>query len=333
MKKRGIGYGSGWQGLNYHFGHPDISTVNLELTEDLRLKMGVAAADLGQGIPETNRIILSNAFGGFPIDHIDMIDPDTAVTPDGGATGASRQTAMTGNATLLAAKQLIQRLKGVASELLDSPPNRVTLQNQQFSNQDGESVSLREVAEECRRIGLPLQAEATFRGPPTTEVDDKGQGFPINQFSYATYVAEVEVDTDTGVVRVLRVDAYVDAGKIVRRIGAEMQVEGGIAMGLGHTLTEEFKQSEGKPTTNTFTTYLIPTVFDVPFEITTDFLEEEPIPFGELGGKGLAELVLVPIAPAVTNAIFNATGASITELPATPERVLLALQEVKAISD
>lgn len=328
MKKHGVGFASAWQGLNFHFGHPDISTVRLELTDQLRYRVGVAAADLGEGIPETLAVILSQELGGVPANQIEFIDPDTGVTPDGGATGASRQTALTGNATLRAGKQLALVLKKAASEILDSPPDEVTIREGIFYGREGVTASLAEVEKECRRIGLSLSMLGTFQAPLTEPLDDKGQGFGVNQFSYATYIAEVDVDTDTGEVNVLRISAFVDAGKIVRRIGAEMQVEGGIAMGLGHTLTEEFKQRQGWPETDGFTTYLIPTIQDVPLEITSDFVDEWA-PMGELGAKGLAELVLVPVAPAITNAIYDAVGVRITELPATPERVLMALKSLE----
>ena len=328
MKKHGVGFASAWQGLNFHFGHPDISTVRLELTDQLRYRVGVAAADLGEGIPETLAVILSQELGGVPANQIEFIDPDTGVTPDGGATGASRQTALTGNATLRAGKQLALVLKKAASEILDSPPDEVTIREGIFYGREGVTASLAEVEKECRRIGLSLSMLGTFQAPLTEPLDDKGQGFGVNQFSYATYIAEVDVDTDTGEVNVLRISAFVDAGKIVRRIGAEMQVEGGIAMGLGHTLTEEFKQRQGWPETDGFTTYLIPTIQDVPLEITSDFVDEWA-PMGELGAKGLAELVLVPVAPAITNAIYDAVGVRITELPATPERVLMAFKSLE----
>lgn len=325
MKKRGIGFGSAWQGVNYHFGHPDTSTVRIELSDDGLFLVGVAAADLGQGIPETNTIIVSRALGDMPFDLIVMVDPDTAATPDGGATGASRQTAITGNAALEAARNMARLLKTVAAELLDSPPEEVDLRGEVLAGREGRLVSLADVIAEARRTGQSLVVTGTFRGLPTESLDEYGQGFGVNQFSYATYVAEVEVDTETGEVEVLRLAAFVDAGQIVRRIGAEMQVEGGAAMGLGHTLTEEFKQREGWPETDSLTTYLIPTAYDVPLEITSDFVDE-PVPFGDLGVKGMAELVLVPIAPAVISAIHDAVGVVVTELPATPERVLDALQ-------
>ena len=328
MKKRGVGYASAWQGFNYHFGHPDISTVRLELTEQLRYRIGVAAADLGEGIPETLAVILSQELGGVPASQIEFLDPDTGVTPDGGATGASRQTALTGNATLNATKQLAKILKMAVSEILETQPDLVTIKDGSFYTPEGASIRLADVVEECKHIGLSLSVLGTFQAPPTEPSDENGQGFGVNQFSYATYEAEVEVDTDTGEVTVIHISAFVDAGKIVRRVGAEMQVEGGAAMGLGHTLTEEFKQRQGWPETDGFSTYLIPTIRDVPMDIVSDFVDESA-PLGDLGAKGLAELVVVPIAPAITNAIFDAVGIRITQLPATPERVLLALKELE----
>jgi CO/xanthine dehydrogenase Mo-binding subunit len=174
--------------------------------------------------------------------------------------------------------------------------------------------------------GLTLEVRATYRGALTEPLDQEtGQGFGVSQFSYATYIAEVEVDTDTGEVSVLRVDTFIDAGRVVRPKGAEMQVEGGVVMGLGHTLTEEFVQKEGLPQTEGLATYLIPTIADVPFDINCTFVDERA-PIGELGAKGLAELTLVPIAPAIINAIYDAVGVRITRLPASPERVLLAIE-------
>ncbi len=327
MKKRGIGFASAWQGANYHFGHPDISTVQLELTDDLKYRVGVAAADLGEGIPETLQVIISQALGGVPPDQITMLDPDTAVTPDGGSTGASRHTTMTGNATLTACRQLEHTLKTVASELIETSLEQIMLKEGRFYGPNGASIGLAEVASECRRIGLSLSTTGRYEAPPTGPLDEQGQGFGVNQFSYATYIAEVEVDTDTGQVQVLRFSTFIDAGHIVRLDGAEMQVEGGVAMGLGHTLTEEFKQREGWPLTDGLSTYLIPTTSDVPLDIKSEFIEGHA-PMGELGSKGLAELVLVPVAPAITNAIYDAIGVRITQLPASPERVLMGLFEL-----
>lgn len=328
MKKRGTGFASAWQGSNTHFGHHDTSTVHLELTRELRYRVGVAAADLGQGLTETLRAIVSQAMGGVPLQQIDIVDPDTGATPDGGATGASRQTAMTGNATFKACQQLAEALKLAASELIATPTSEVVLHEGRLYGRDGASVALQRVVEECRRMGLRLSATACFQGPATEPLDDQGQGFGVNEFGYATYMAEVEVDTDTGEVQVLRVATFIDAGRIVRQEGAEMQVEGGVAMALGHSLTEDLKLRDGWPLTGSLSTYLIPTTKDVPLEITSHFVDGHS-PLGELGAKGMAELVLVPVAPAITNAIYDAVGVRITRLPATPERVLQGLLELQ----
>lgn len=325
MKKKGIGFGSAWQGVNYHFGHPDISSVQIELDKDLKFRVKVAAADLGQGIPETVKVIVSRALGEIPLDQIIMIDPDTAATPDGGATGASRQTYMTGNAALIASRNMLELLNTLSCELVDTPVSEVVFLSNIFYGRNGKTATLSNVVQEANSLGLSLQVNGTFQGPPTEQLDEMGQGFGVNQFSYATYTAEVEVDLDTGQVEVIKISTHIDAGKIIRLIGAEMQVEGGVAMALGHTLTEEFKQKDGWPITDSLTNYLIPTVFDVPLNITSSFVESSD-ESSELRVKGMAELAMVAVAPAIINAIYDAVGVWVTELPATPERVLMSIK-------
>jgi CO/xanthine dehydrogenase Mo-binding subunit len=319
-----MGVASAWQGVNYHFGYPDISSVHLEITEDGRCRISTSVADMGQGIPETLAKIVSSELGNFPLESIDFVDPDTRITPDGGATGASRLTAMAGNATGQASQQLAFLMKVVAAEMLDIAPDRVILTEGEFQGTAENTVKFSEVINECRQMGINLETRATYTGPPTEDLDEMGQGYGVNDFSYATYTVEVEVDTDTGEVQVLDVLAFVDAGKIIRLQGAEMQIEGGIAMGLGHTLTEELILREGRLETKDLTTYLIPTIRDVPQKMDARFINK-PTPTTELGAKGLAELALVPVAPAIVNAIHDAIGVWIEQLPATPERVLEAL--------
>jgi CO/xanthine dehydrogenase Mo-binding subunit len=328
MKKRGIGFASAWQGLNYHFGAADQSTVQVEITEDLRLRIKVAAADIGQGSTETVCLIVSEVFGGFPLDQIDFVDPDTAVTPDGGATGASRFTEVLGSAALKAARLLTDTLGIVASEMLDSPLEEVVIHGHTFHGRGEKSISLLEVVEACKHMGLALSKTASHEPPPTEALDEKGQGYGVNQYAYATYIAEVEVDTDTGEVEVIRISTFIDAGNIIHPKGAEMQVDGGIVMGLGHALTEEFVQEKGRVETDDLATYLIPSVYDIPSEITYSFVGK-PVPSNELGAKGMAELTMVPVIPAIINAIHDAVGIRVTELPATPESILLSMQAIE----
>jgi CO/xanthine dehydrogenase Mo-binding subunit len=328
MKKLGIGIASAWQGSNYHYGAVDQATLSLELTDGPRLRVGVAAADLGQGSNETICQIVSNAFYGFPIQQIDFLDPDTTITPDGGPTGASRFTEVTGSAALKASQQLLSKIQLIAAEMLDTPPGDIRIEADLAHGQGDSQTTLAEVVKFAEMMGMSLRVTASHQPPPTEALDEKGQGYGVNQFSYATYVAEVEVDTDTGEVRVLKVSTFLDAGKIIRLDGAEMQVDGGLVMGLGHALTEDIIQTEGKVETDGFATYLIPSVYDVPAEISYDFVDE-PVSSNELGAKGMAELTMVPIIPAIINAIYNAVGIRITQLPATPERILLALNDLE----
>jgi CO/xanthine dehydrogenase Mo-binding subunit len=144
---------------------------------------------------------------------------------------------------------------------------------------------------------------------------------------YATQVADVEVDTETGKVTVLRLVAVHDAGKLINPDGAAAQIEGGVAQGLGATLHEEMLVSDGVVTNPTFAEYKIPSTMDIP-EIVPIFVESFPHEEGPYGAKGLGEPVLAPTSPAVANAIYNATGARVTSLPITPEKVLRALKEV-----
>jgi len=168
--------------------------------------------------------------------------------------------------------------------------------------------------------GYALAAEETY-DPPTTPLDENGHGAPYAVYGYGAQIAEVAVDTELGTVRVTRMTAAHDLGRVINPLLAEGQVQGGIAQGLGLALMEEFIPGR----TENLHDYLIPTTGDMP-EIETIFVEI-PDPEGPLGAKGLGEHVLIPTAPAILNAIRHATGAVITKLPALPHRVRAAIRE------
>jgi xanthine dehydrogenase molybdenum-binding subunit len=167
--------------------------------------------------------------------------------------------------------------------------------------------------------------------PPSTAPDEKHMGDVSACYAFGTHVAEVEIDLDTGVVRVLRIIAAHDVGKVINRLGIEGQVEGGIAQGIGYCLTEELKVQAGRILNPTFTDYKLPTATELP-EMDITFIETHD-PAGPYGAKGIAEAPLIPVAPAIANALFNATGVRFTELPLTPERVLMKLKAAQGIAD
>jgi nicotinate dehydrogenase medium molybdopterin subunit len=328
MIKRGIGISCALQGSNTHFEHLDESHVLIEVCQDNTFLIKTAASDVGQGLEATLLTIASDAFGGLPVDRIRWSWPSTNA-PNGGVTGASRQTTMTGNALFNACAELKRQISTVASEMMDLPPEAIEFSGEVLRDGTGKEIPLSDVLIQARKEGRQLTAHGEFHAPLTTKLDQYGHGNPISQFGYATYVAEVEVDTDTGEVKVLQVSAYTDAGRIINLIGAEAQIEGGTVMGLGYAITEDYINKNGKPVNVGFTNYLIPTVQDVPANGIKVHFVNDPVSMGELGVKGLAELPTTAFAPAITNAIFNATGARVTQLPATPERVYFAIQEIQ----
>lgn len=321
MKKRGIGFACSAQGVNYHFGHEDVSTVELQVQVDNTLLVRTAASDIGQGLEAALIKITSVSLNGFPTNRIFWEGSNTG-SPDAGGTGASRQSTLTGNALVQACENLKTLLRSVASEHLDSHPDDIEFKGEQVLA-NGKLIALSHLFEEARAMGLSLTVAGSFRAPETTALSEDGKGFPINQFGYAAHIVDLEIDTITGEVSVLKVDAFHDAGRILSPIGAAGQVEGATVMGMGFALFEDYMLAEGKPVNVGFTNYLIPSLADTP-DINVHFLSY-PSPLGKLGVKGLAEAPTTTIAPAITNAIFNATGARIKHLPATPIRVLAAL--------
>jgi CO/xanthine dehydrogenase Mo-binding subunit len=325
MKKRGTGFACSAQGANYHFGHEDKATVELRVLADDSLLIRTAASDLGQGLEAVLVNIASLALDGYPAARIRWEGSNTTA-PEAGGTGASRQSTVTGNALYQACENLKELLRPVAAELLNSPPAEIRFEGETVSGA-GASIPLREAFEAAREMGMALAVQGSYTAPRTTALSPDGKGFPINQFGYGAHIAEVEVDTVTGEVTVLRVQAFHDAGTVLNPIGAAAQVEGAAVMGMGFALFEDYLLSEGKPVNVGFTNYIIPSASDTP-QVDVHFLNYQAA-FGKLGVKGLAEAPTTTIAPAIINAIYDAAGVRITHLPATPERVLDALDEME----
>ncbi len=324
VERSGIGFASALQGVNYHFGYEDASEVEVRVGDDGIFEIYAATSDIGQGLEAMLRLVFCRAMGDLSPELVRWMPASTTTSPNAGSTGASRHTSLTGNAVWGAARDLRQQIINLTAEILGTQPEEIEMRGGQLWDAHHE-LHLSEVLEEALNRGLDLRAKHRFIAPPTTSLDENGQGYPVNQYCYATQIAKVEVDEDTGEVQVLRVDAFIDAGRIINPLGAKKQSEGGVVMGLGYALTEEFLMKEGKPVNEGFTNYLIPTIYDAPPVISTQFVGE-PIPFGELGTRGLAEITMVPTAPAIVNAIFNATGARLRRIPATPERILEVLE-------
>ncbi|MDH4207600.1 MAG: molybdopterin-dependent oxidoreductase, partial [Anaerolineae bacterium] len=247
---------------------------------------------------------------------------DTALTPDGGATTASRQTFITGNAARLAARRLRDTLVVVASEELDSDPDSLVFADGTIRGHNGARITLGEAARLARLEGHPLVASEIYTPPATVPLGEEGDMHFA--FGYATQAAEVEVDITTGEVVVLRVIAAHDVGNTVSPLGVEGQLEGGVVMGIGYALMEDFTMRAGRPQKTTLTRYKIPTIREMP-EIEP-IMVEVPTVAGPYGAKGVGEITSIPTAPAIANAIYDAIGVRVFSLPATPDKILAGLR-------
>ena len=316
--KKGIGVGSMWYGIG-NTGVANPSTAQMEIDPNGEVRLFTGAADIGQG-SDTVLLQIASESLGVPLKEIRLIRADTAITTDAGATSASRQTYVSGNAILDAIKNLKQEITKEASRLLEVDRQDLFFEDGKIKSKSNPSVSL-SIKEMAKRCGRVLRGEGSF-DPETTRLDpETGQGAPYATYAFATHLAEVEVDTETGKVKVNRVIASHDVGKAIHPKNVMGQIMGGVAMGTGFALMEEFVPDE----TTSFVNYLIPTSKDVP-EVIPILVENEE-PTGPFGAKGVGEPALIPSAPAILNAIADAIGERIFHLPANLERVMEAVNK------
>jgi CO/xanthine dehydrogenase Mo-binding subunit len=252
--------------------------------------------------------------------------PDTDYCNDSGPTVASRTITIGGRATEMAGRNLMQRLEKVAAEMLGSSLNDIKFANNVFSASGNlkRSVTYREVVERAHDQGISLKETATFTAP-RCEYDIKtSQGTTYLQYTYGAVTAEVEVDIETGQVSVLRMVTAYDVGKAINPLSLEGQIDGGTVQGLGYATMEKLIHRNGVVINPNLADYYIPTSLDVP-EIKS-ILVERPGHLGPYGAKAIGEPPVVLPAPAIINAIENAIGVRLDELPATPDRVLKGLK-------
>ena len=312
-KRRGVGLAAIWQGFGLGAGVPDSAATRLELQANGRYHLQASCPDMGQGN--------ATAFAQMAAHELNCAVTDIEVTigdslgPDSGSSNASRTLYTAGAATVQAARDLRQKIIEAAKSLpgVENDPilagTALQLENQ--------TIPLAELAAE---LG-PLVADGYFESKQPEPVIP---GVPHPAYSYSVQLALVEVDLLTGEIGVLQIENYLDAGRVIHPQGAEGQSEGGIAQGLGYALLEDVYLAEGQVLNPRLSTYIIPSIRDVPPNIKTVLLEE-PEPIGPYGARGIAEITLSPTAGAIMNAIHEAIGFRFDRIPVTPEMVLAAL--------
>jgi CO/xanthine dehydrogenase Mo-binding subunit len=290
--RKGLGFAAGFKNVGFSFGYPENCAVRIEMHGDDKVEEVVvyyAGAEVGQGIHTTVAQMAAEALD-VPLERVRLILSDTATTMDAGSASASRSTFMAGNA-----------VRGAAERALAA----------------------------WRAEERPATGEFKYLAPATTPFDaDTGHSMPNLAYGYVAQAVEVEVDTETGRVRVRRVVSANDVGKAINPQTVRGQIEGAVVQAQGWAVTEDLKLQDGYIQNPYLSTYLIPTIADVPDRVDAIILEI-PDPRGPWGARGMGEMPFLPLAPAIAGAVYDATGVWFDQLPLTPERVALELAEAR----
>jgi 4-hydroxybenzoyl-CoA reductase alpha subunit len=288
------------------------------------------STDMGQGSDTILAQIVAEELG-VPVGNITVINTDTDITPWDVGAHASRTTFVAGNSARLAAADAKRQILEAAAENMGEKVDDLDMREGKVfrKGEPEEWIPFEKMVrgKHFRPDGDVILARGWYE-PPTERQDKEFRGNISAAYGFATQAIEVEVDTDTGQVTVLKIAAAHDVGRAINPMAVEGQIQGGISMGLGYGLYEELVVQEGKVLNPNFADYSLPTVLDMP-EIDPIIVETDE-PAGPFGAKGMAEPACIPTAPAIANAVYDAVGVRIKDLPITPEKVLRALKEKEA---
>lgn len=321
--KRGIGLACSYRGVSLGAEGVDQAATIVSVQKDGSVIVSSGIVDMGQGAA-TQMCVIAAKVLGIGLNRVVFLDANTSRAPDSGPTVASRGTIMGGGAARLAALEVKDKLLSVVAEEMQISPIELEIVDGVIRPKkcgNSKSISFGEAAQLAFDRGQHLMGIGWYRAPHTDWNDETGQGTAYFTYVYGANIAEVSVDTDTGEVTVHRVVSSHDVGKAIYKPGVEGQIYGGVAMGMGYGLLESYPHKQSVPEVSNFDEYLIPTSMDMP-EVTPIIIEH-PDPTGPFGAKSIGEPATEIAAPAIINAIANATGKRIRELPANLEAVLL----------
>ncbi len=326
-KLRGHGVGCMFYGVG-NTGLPNPAAAFVEVLGDCSVNVMIGAADIGQGIATVSAAIAAEALG-LEYEDIHVTWGDTMVTPEGGATSASRQTFITGNAVKNACMLARKELERTAAEFLNCPAEDLVFRKREICSEKepDKKMTYPELMGEMKKLGR-LAVGSGYYNPKTTYLNPKDMsGIPYEIYSYATTMCEVDVDPETGEVDVRRVVSAHDVGTPVNTLAVEGQIEGGVVMGEGFVLFEniEIDKKTGKIKNPIFSKYIIPSIMDVP-EIYPIVVSSEG-DAGPFGAKGVGEPALIPMIPAVKAAVEVALGVTFDTLPVFPKDIVAAFKE------
>jgi CO/xanthine dehydrogenase Mo-binding subunit len=303
----------------------DRASAWLSLQSDGTLLIRSGVTDLGAGQAASLCQIAAEVLG-VPLDDIGVHIGDSALNPPAGGTFATRQLYMSGNAVLQTATELRDRIAPVAADLLGAAPDELEFAGGRVAragSTGGASITLAELAAACERRAVSTAHLCTWRAEAGAFDPRTGQGDTFPDYTYGTHAADVEVDTETGQVTVLRYAACHDVGRAINPMRVEGQIQGGALQGLGYALTEDMAIEEGYVQASLFASYLIPNAHDFP-DVLVEIVESGEGK-GPLGARGIGEPPIGNVAATIASAIQDAIGVRPAQLPITPERVLALL--------
>jgi CO/xanthine dehydrogenase Mo-binding subunit len=311
-----------------HFGDYDGSSAVIKMNGDGKAFIWSGEGETGQGCMTVLCQIAAEELG-LPYEDVGVSMADTDLTTHCSGAYASRLTYIAGNAVKDAARNVKRQILDEAADMLEVSADDLTIENGRVFARgapEGKSLSVGEVVtrRQYRRGGQPTVASGTF--DPDSELQDANRyGNESGAYNFGAQMAEVEVDPETGQVKLLNFVSVADCGTVVNPIAAEGQQEGAIAQGVGYALTERLLWEDGRPLNPNFADYKLPCTLDMP-PLKVAFAESYE-PTGPFGAKGLGELGLDPTAALLANAIYDACGIRITKLPITPEKIRQLLKE------
>ncbi len=312
---------------------PTSSCCFIKINQEGKATVICTAPETGGGQKTVLSQIAAEAIG-LPLDSVAVTSPDTFITPYNDAVGSSRTTFHMGNAVFAAGQQLRRRILDLAGKTLSADPHQLSLaEGKIYEEGVGERITLKALLSQIFGPAMDLLGEGFYNPAesPLLAADPDRKGWDGRMSSifwmFATHAAEVEVDTETGVVKVIKVAAAHDVGRAINPVTCEQQIEGSVVMGLSNALFEELKMENGRILNDSLADYKLATVLDMP-EIVP-IIVEAPHREGPFGAKGVGEPAAGAMAPAIANAIFDAVGIRIKDLPITAEKVWAALKEKK----
>lgn len=320
-KKKGIGMAISFRGCSLGAEAPDAAGASIYAQGDGSFTIICGLAENGQGLKTIFSQIAAEVLG-VDIDRITFMEIDTSVCADSGPTVASRSTLLGGSAVKIAAEQLRDKIAAIVADTVRIDKNSLVFKKGNILTTSGDKImSLNEGVGLANWKGVSLSASSWYHAPDITWDGKTGQGNPYFTYIYGCQIAEVEVDTATGQVDVLKVAAAHDVGRAINPANVMGQINGGILMSMGYGLTEELDMEDGCINNTNFDEYIIPTAKDMPELIP--IIVENPDPSGPYGAKSIGEATSELGAAAIANAVAHAAGKRIRQLPLNLERVLL----------